>query len=77
VKSKPLAEITHRAIEVLARELGAADAIRFINQFTTGYGDYTSERDALFAENTLDQIIADIHRARPGELEIADAAIGE
>jgi hypothetical protein len=67
VKSKPLAEVTHRAIEVLARELGAADAIRFINQVTTGYGDYTSERDALFAGATLDQIIADIKKTRPGE----------
>jgi hypothetical protein len=77
VKSKPLAEVTHRAIELLARELGAADAIRFINQFTSGYGDYTSERDALFAETTLDQISADIHRSRPGESDAADDALGQ
>ena len=77
LKSKPLAEVTHRAIELLARELGAADAIRFINQFTTGYGDYTSERDALFAETTLDQIIADIHRSRAVERDVADNSIGQ
>ncbi|MFI5459966.1 MAG: hypothetical protein ACHRXM_31485 [Isosphaerales bacterium] len=77
VKAKPLAEVTHRAIEVLARELGAADAIRFINQFTTGYGDYTSERDELFAGETLDQIIADIKKTRPGQGAGSDGAEGQ
>lgn len=60
VETKPLAEITRRAIEVLTRELGSADTLRFINQFTTGYGDYTAERDAIFGEDTLDQMISDI-----------------
>ena len=41
-KNKPLAEITQRAIEVLSRELGTADALRFINQFTIGHGDYVT-----------------------------------
>jgi hypothetical protein len=67
VKNRPLAEVSQRAIEVLCRELGAVDTVRFINQFTTGHGDYTSERDALFAGETLDQIIADIKRAKPAE----------
>jgi len=70
VKTRPLAEVTHQAIEVLCRELGAADAIRFINQFTTGYGDYTAERDALFAGETLDQIIAQIKKTSPGAGEV-------
>ncbi|MGO9464043.1 MAG: hypothetical protein ACLQIB_15780 [Isosphaeraceae bacterium] len=62
LKTKPLAEVTQRAIEILCRELGAADTVRFINQFTTGHGDYTAERDVLFAGETLDQIIADIKK---------------
>jgi hypothetical protein len=65
VKNKPLAEVSQRAIEILCRELGAVDTVRFINQFTTGHGDYTRERDDLFAGETLDQIIADIKRAKP------------
>ena len=60
VPMKPLAEVTHRAIEVLSRELGIADTLRFVNQFTTGYGDYTAERDSLFGQETLDQIIGEI-----------------
>ena len=67
VKRKPLAEVTQRAIEIRCRELGAVDTIRLINQFTNGHGDYTSERDALFAGESLDQRIADIKAAKPGE----------
>ncbi len=63
---RPLAEVTHRAIEILCRELGAADTMRFINQFTNGHGDHTAERDTLFDGATLDQIIADIKQAKPG-----------
>ncbi|MGZ5980184.1 MAG: hypothetical protein ACXWO3_04400 [Isosphaeraceae bacterium] len=65
MRTKPLAEVSQRAIKALCRELGAADTVRFINQFTTGHGDYTSERDVLFAEDTLDQIIADIKKTPP------------
>jgi hypothetical protein len=67
VSNKPLAEISQRAIEILCRELGSVDAVRFINQFTTGHGDYTSERDALFAGETLDQIVGDIKKGNAGE----------
>jgi hypothetical protein len=43
----PLTEITQEALRVLYRELGVVNTIRFLNQFTTGFGDYTSERQAL------------------------------
>jgi hypothetical protein len=69
VKNKPLAEVSHRAFEVLCRELGTVDTVRFINQFTTGHGDYTSERDVLFAGETLDQIIVDIKRGKAADLD--------
>jgi hypothetical protein len=35
-----------------------------LNQFTLGYGDYTAERDALFADLTLDEAVAAI-KQRP------------
>jgi hypothetical protein len=72
VKNKPLAEVSQRAIEVLCRELGAVDTVRFINQFTTGHGDYTSERDALFAGESLDQIISGIKRAKSAEPDASE-----
>jgi hypothetical protein len=60
VQTRPLADVTRRAIEVLTRELGTADTLRFVNQFTTGLGDYTAEREQLLGEETLDQILGAI-----------------
>ena len=38
VEVKPLAEVTQQAIRVLIQELGPVDTVRFVNQFTVGYG---------------------------------------
>lgn len=65
VETRPLAELTSRAIEVLSRELGAADTLRFVSQFTTGYGDYTAERDTLLGPMTLEEIITRIRSSAP------------
>lgn len=60
VRIKPLAEITQDAIRVLCQALGIVDTVRFVNQFTTGYGNYTEEREELFADLTLDEIVSAI-----------------
>ncbi len=44
---KPLSEVNHQAIRLLSEEIGVVDTFRFVNQFTTGHGNYTDERDAL------------------------------
>ena len=62
---RPLAEITQTALKVLYREIGVVNTVRFINQFTTGYGDYTKERDQLYAHLTLDDLVTEIKRQRP------------
>ncbi len=61
---KPLTEITQDAIRILCKEIGAANTIRFINQFTTGYGNYTEERRQLFADMSLDDIVSEIKEMR-------------
>ena len=67
LETKPLIQITREAIQVLYQEIGVVDTVRFLNQFTTGFGDYTMERDALFADKTLDDILTEIklERAQP------------
>ncbi|MEW6127650.1 MAG: hypothetical protein AB1757_11490 [Acidobacteriota bacterium] len=57
---KPLAEITHEAINVLCKNIGVANTLRFINQFTQGYGNYTDERQTLFESLSVEEIAADI-----------------
>ena len=58
VQTKPLSEITQQAIDLLFKEMGIVNTMRFLNQFTTGYGDYTQEREALFKDLTLDEILS-------------------
>ncbi|MBK9233490.1 MAG: hypothetical protein IPO15_22250 [Anaerolineae bacterium] len=64
VQTKPLAEVTQTALRVLCREIGLADTMRFVGQFTIGYGDYTAERDELFSGVILDDMIAGIKERR-------------
>lgn len=60
VQTKPLAEVTQTAIRVLCREIGLVDTMRFVGQFTVGYGDYTAERDEMFDDMSLNDIITAI-----------------
>lgn len=64
VEVKPLVEITHDALSLLCKQLGLVNTIRFINQFTTGYGNYTEERREIFADMKLEEIIAEIEKQR-------------
>jgi len=61
---KPLAEINQQAIHLLYQELGVINAVRFLKQFTVGFGDYTREREALLGSKTLDQIVDEIEQRR-------------
>ncbi len=63
-EARPLAEITRDALRVLYKEIGIVNTVRFIGQFTTGYGDYTQEREQLFADMTLDDIVSEIRQRR-------------
>ena len=64
VQENALSEITKEALEVLSKEIGIANTIRFINQFTMGYGDYTQERERIFEDMTLDEIVNEIKKVR-------------
>ncbi len=61
---RPLVEINRQAIRLLYRELGVADAVRFLRQFTAGFGDYTRERELLFGQKTLEEIVGEIEARR-------------
>ena len=63
-ETRPLVEVTQTALRLLYREIGIVNTVRFINQFTIGYGDYTQEREQLFADMTLDDIVSAIKRRR-------------
>jgi hypothetical protein len=66
-RQKPLSEVNYEAIRLLSEKLGLADTLRFVNQFTTGHGDYTKERDRLYGDLTLDEIVSAIEKNGAGE----------
>jgi len=59
-QTKNLSEITQQAIDVLLKEVGVANTIRFLNQFSTGYGNYTEERENLFEDLTLNEVLVQL-----------------
>jgi hypothetical protein len=64
VQMKALAEITQEATRVLCKEIGVVNTVRFINQFTIGYGNYTEERKQLFKDMSLNDIVSEIKQMR-------------
>ena len=61
---KPLIEVNQQAIHLLYKELGVVDAVRFLRQFTQGFGNYTQERETMFADKSLDDIVNEIEQRK-------------
>mgnify|MGYP006883557741 FL=1 len=61
---RPLIEVNQQAIRLLYKELGVVDAVRFLRQFTQGYGNYTQEREDMFADKSLENITDEIENQR-------------
>ena len=62
-----LSALNQHVTETLIREVGVVDTIRFLNQFRTGYGDYTAERAGLFQGMAAKDIINGIKARRTRE----------
>lgn len=61
-----LYQIRMEGWKALTERLGPAGAMRFMMQYDAGYGDYTRERQDIFAELTIDALLEAIdERARP------------
>lgn len=59
-----LYEIRTIGFEALIRELGPAGAIRFIQQYETGQGDYTRDRKKLLPKKSVREIGREIIKGR-------------
>ncbi len=54
----PLNEIQQMGLEALLEQLGPIGMIRFLQQFETGSGNYTAERDTWITETDPDKLVA-------------------
>ena len=51
-------------LEALNKALGPVGMVRFLQQFETGYGDYTKDRDKWLKETSVREIIREIKKQR-------------
>lgn len=65
-----LEQIRTVGLHALSRELGAVGMVRFLQQFETGRGDYTTERHEWLDQDTVQDVVQQIRERR----EAADAS---
>jgi hypothetical protein len=53
-------EIRKKGLDALNNALGPIGMVRFLQQFESGSGDYTKERDQWLNDLTLDSIVEEI-----------------
>jgi hypothetical protein len=61
----PLNEIRQLGLQALLERLGPVGMIRFLQQFETGHGDYTTDREQWLAETDLDALVEKILKDSP------------
>ena len=59
-----LPELRRRGFAALVRELGVANAIRFLHLHGTGAGDYTKDREKWLGELTIEQVEKEIQEMK-------------
>jgi len=65
----PLPVLRENGFAVLMRELGPANALRFLHLYQTGTGNYTTEREQWLGSLTLEEIDTEIkHLKLKGEI---------
>lgn len=65
-------EIRSKGYKALVDALGVPGMIRFLQQFDTGYGDYTKERHQWLDQVTLEEILVDVEQLREEESTTQD-----
>jgi hypothetical protein len=51
-------------LEAVAKRLGPLGMVRFLQQFESGRGDYTKERDQWLKDADIKEIISEIRKKR-------------
>jgi hypothetical protein len=63
-QTRTLDQIRLIGLEALSRNLGPVGMVRFLQQFETGHGDYSSDRHEWLDQLTVDEAVAEIKRQR-------------
>ena len=55
-------QIISQGYKALVDSLGVVDAIRFVQHFNPGYGNYTAERHQWLDRKSIDDVLEDIEQ---------------
>ena len=58
------AELRRAGIDALVRALGPVGTARFLQQFDSGHGDYTADRDRILGNPTADDLMDELEHRR-------------
>ena len=61
-------QIIEQGYKALVDSLGVVDAIRFIQHFSPGQGDYTKERHQWLEQKSLNDVLQDIDKFKQNDL---------
>jgi hypothetical protein len=61
---KTLNQVREEGMSTLVRSLGQVDAVRFLQQFDVGKGDYTAERVQILGDPSVDEVALKIGQLR-------------
>jgi hypothetical protein len=56
------AELRRAGIDALMKALGPVRTTRFLQQFDLGKGNYTTERDRILGNPTVDELVDELNR---------------
>jgi len=68
-QERTLEQIRLIGLEALSRELGPVGMVRFLQQFETGHGDYSTDRHQWLDQLTVEEVVAQIKRRRDASSE--------
>jgi hypothetical protein len=55
-------QIRKEGIDALIEALGVVDAIKFMEQFDVGKGNYTEERNKWLKQDNIDEIVEEMRK---------------
>ena len=61
---KTLADVRRAGIDALNKKLGPVDAVRFLQQYEPGRGDYTANRHKWLGNPTVAAIVDQVRKHR-------------
>lgn len=62
-----LEQLRIAALDLLARELGPWGMVRFLQQYETGHGDYSTDRHQWLDSTNVDGLVAALQLRRKGK----------